>query len=120
MIGSVNLSTCCSRVEIICPELSIKELKILVQFLYTGILSCANENFASEMCENLKKYFGFPTLLIDLKARLLKSDSIQKKKLSTNLVKKILGISKDFNKKHEDVKDEVQNSNDNFVSMYSD
>ena len=120
MIGSVNLSTCCSKVEIICPELSIKELKILVQFLYTGVLSCADENFASEMCENLKKYFGFPKLLIDLKTRLLKCDYIQKTKLSTNLAKKIFGISNYFNGKHEDVKDEVQNSNDNFVSMYSD
>ena len=47
---------------------------------------------------------------------LLKSDYIQKKKLSTNLVKKIFGISKNFNGKHDDIKDEVQNSNDDFVS----
>ena len=54
MIENVNyLESCCSKIEILCPSLAQKDLEMIVKFLYTGKIICANQESASEVTKNL-------------------------------------------------------------------
>ena len=118
MVRSVNLGTCCSKIEMICPEVSKRELEILVRFFYTGTLSCIDENVATKLCENLTKCFGFPSMHIDMKSKVLKSIHIQNQELPAKIVNKTVGLNHEYNGKNDDIKEEVQDSNDNLVSTF--
>merc|ERR1712051_251145 len=61
MIKSANFDYCCSKASVLCP-MSKEELKMIVQFLYGGTLFCKNQKEASQMSENLKRFFGFPQI----------------------------------------------------------
>jgi len=39
MIKSATAGYCCSQIEIMCPSLTINELEMIVQFLYSGKIS---------------------------------------------------------------------------------
>jgi len=71
MIKSASIGCCCSQIEIMCPSLTINELEIIVQFLYSGKISCANQGIAVKISNNLTELFGFPVNF--LKVSLIKS-----------------------------------------------
>ena len=57
--------TCCCKIEILCQSTSKEELKIMVDFLYTGNISCDNETLGFLTCKNLNTMFGFPISIIE-------------------------------------------------------
>ena len=57
--------TCCCKIEILCQSISKEELKIMVDFLYTGNISCDNQTLGFLTCENLNKLFGFSISIIE-------------------------------------------------------
>ena len=62
LLKSVNLGTSFSKTEIIFDSVDKDELKMFVQFLYTGQISCNDQAFASQVSNNLTKLLGFPSL----------------------------------------------------------
>ena len=51
---------CCScKLEIIFP-LSKEELEIIIEFLYSGQITCDDKTFTSEILQKLTEIFGFP------------------------------------------------------------
>ena len=57
--------TCCCKIEILCQSTSKEELKIMVDFLYTGNISCDNATLGFLTCKNLNTMFGFPISIIE-------------------------------------------------------
>ena len=62
MIQSFNMDSCCSKIEILCPSLSREELGAIVQFLYSGKMSCFNQEGKSKLSDILTELFGFPSI----------------------------------------------------------
>ena len=60
MIREMNFESDCYKIEILCTSISREELQLMVNFLYTGKISCKDENLSSEACKNLSEVFGFP------------------------------------------------------------
>ena len=52
---------CCSKVSVIC-SIPKEELKLIVQFLYSGKLFFKNQKELSQLSENLTGLFGFPKI----------------------------------------------------------
>ena len=63
-----------SSLEIMCPNLTSSELEAIVQFLYSGKISCSDEVFANQVSNSLKELFGFP----------LSESSLEEEKLCQN------------------------------------
>ena len=49
-----------SKIEIVCPSTAKSELKMIVEFLYSGKISGPNHNVVSQASQNLTELFGFP------------------------------------------------------------
>jgi hypothetical protein len=49
-----------SKIEIVCPSTAKSELKMIVEFLYSGKISGSNQNVVSQASQNLTELFGFP------------------------------------------------------------
>ena len=65
IIKNSNSDTCCCKIEILCQSISKEELKIMVDFLYTGNISCDNASLGISTCKNLNTMFGFPINIIE-------------------------------------------------------
>ena len=50
---------CCSKIEVIFPEVSIEELDLIVEFLYSGQISCTSPIISAKVFSNLEKFLGF-------------------------------------------------------------
>ena len=59
MIMSVGTD---SKIEIICPSLSRKELETIAYFLYKGKILCSNQSHIFQASKNLEELFGFPLI----------------------------------------------------------
>ena len=70
MIKSVHMDYNCCKIDIVCSSLSKSEVKAVVQFLYTGEISCADEKMASQMTKNLSELFGFSEMNFILEPRM--------------------------------------------------
>ena len=84
MIKSTDSDYCCSKVSVIC-SIPKEELKLIVQFLYSGKLFFKNQKELSQLSENLTGLFGFPKI-IEPKIEPT-SNSISKEELSFDLKK---------------------------------
>ena len=62
MIKSVNLDCNDTPITIYCPFVSKVELKIIVNFLYSGKILCSNEEMGFQIEELLTELFGFPSI----------------------------------------------------------
>ena len=62
MIKSLDVE---SKIEIICPSLSLEELEIIVPFLYKGKVSVPDEELACKTSKNLMELFGFPLIAVE-------------------------------------------------------
>ena len=49
-----------SKIEIVCPSTAKSELKMIVEFLYSGKISGQNQNVVCQVSQNLTELFGFP------------------------------------------------------------
>ena len=65
IIKNTISETCCCKIEILCQSISKEELKIMVDFLYTGNISCDNQTLGFLTCKNLNTMFGFPINIIE-------------------------------------------------------
>ena len=120
MVKSLNMdSSSFDLVEVICPSMSKRDLENMVQFLYSGKISCCDKNSAALLCENLASIFGFPSMEIDMKSKTL--TTVERKANP----EKELALQKssilDFELKHvksneENIKEEIHNSDDSLVS----
>ena len=59
MISSVDSN---SKIEIICTSIDKEELEIIVKFLYSGEISCQNQNTENQVSRTLSELFGFPPI----------------------------------------------------------
>merc|ERR1711899_570495 len=50
------------KIKIICSFLEKEKLGIIVEFLYSGKISCSDLNVASNACKFLTQLFGFPPI----------------------------------------------------------
>ena len=62
MIKSLNMDSCLSKIEIMCPSLTKDELEIIVKFLYSGEISCVDHDLGNEVSNSLTQLFGFPSI----------------------------------------------------------
>ena len=51
------------KLEIIFPSLSIEDLDAMVEFLYTGQISCTDSNHVTRLISNLQDFLGFPNFM---------------------------------------------------------
>ena len=51
---------CCNHMDIMIPSLSKYDLEYLVEFLYSGQISCSDQETVSKVVSNLSKFLGFP------------------------------------------------------------
>ena len=74
MISSLDTE---SKIEIICPSLTLRELEVVIQFLYYGQISVPNESLACETSKNLVELFGFPLIAVESiwKPKLIQGES---------------------------------------------
>ena len=94
MVKSFSFDSCefdsCCKMEIMCPSLAKDELNNIIQFLYTGRISCMNELFANQVFSNLTKLFGFPSKNFDFNGTIIKGEMYD---LDGNLVSEFDSIS---------------------------
>ena len=65
IIKNTISETCCCKIEILCQSISKEELKSMVDFLYTGNISCDNATLGFLTCKNLNTMFGFSISIIE-------------------------------------------------------
>merc|ERR1740129_1153832 len=65
IIKNTISETCCCKIEIMCQSISKEELKIMVDFLYTGNVSVDNATLGFSTYKNLNTMFGFPINIIE-------------------------------------------------------
>ena len=65
IIKNTISETCCCKIEILCQSISKEELKIMVDFLYTGNAYVDNATLGFSTCKNLNTMFGFPINIIE-------------------------------------------------------
>ena len=106
MIKTVNLD-CNDPITIYCPFVSEVELKIIVNFLYSGKILCSNEEMGFQIEELLTELFGFPRMSTDEK-----SDTIVEKH-QKDLV--AVGEENDYNGGN--IKVEVKSSDNSMVRL---
>ena len=56
-------NSCCCKIEILCQSVSKEMLQIMVDFLYSGKISCDDQKLASQACKCLNVVFGFPIII---------------------------------------------------------
>ena len=108
MLQSVNMDLCCSKIEVLCPSISFEELEIMVQFFYSGRVSCQDQETGYQVSKNLTELFGFPSF--DGKSQLpkkLEESSFQKKSR-----KRSYALMHDINEEVS-VKEEIEDHNEN-------
>ena len=49
MIQSTTSDPCCCKIEIFCPSIAKEKLKIMVDFLYSGKISCDQGNLLKDI-----------------------------------------------------------------------
>ena len=103
MVKSVNVDSCCSKIEVLCPSISFEELEIMVQFFYSGRVSCQDQEIGYQVSKNLTELFGFPSF--DGKSQL-------PKKLEKKSKKRSLALMHDINEEVS-VKEEIKELNEN-------
>ena len=89
MIKRTDSDYCCSKVSVIC-SIPKEELKLIVQFLYSGKLFFKNQKELSQLSENLTGLFGFPKIYSSAKIEpKIKptSNLISKEELSIDVTK---------------------------------
>ena len=70
-----NVKTeCCNNLDIMLPSLTKDDLEYIVEFLYTGQISCPDQETVSHVLTNLSKLLGFPEGM-DLSEAPVKSES---------------------------------------------
>lgn len=70
-----NVKTeCCNNLDIMLPSLTKDDLEYVVEFLYTGQISCPDQETVSCVLTNLSKLLGFPEGM-DLSEAPVKSES---------------------------------------------
>ena len=121
-----NANYCCKVLEIVSP-CSKNELEYIVNFLYSGKISCLKQFDILQVQENLTKIFGFPENLFSFenpsKTNLEKGHKIEEKlenlmevsTLITDKKKKSAQYSKDI-LSPTDIKN---NTNNNFLALQS-
>ena len=62
MTKSVDNNSCCCKIEMLFPSLKKDELGIIVEFLYSGKISCPQKPMVTQTCTNLSQLFGFPSI----------------------------------------------------------
>ena len=86
MIMSVGID---SKIEIICPSLSRKELETIAYFLYNGKILCSNQSHIFQASKNLEELFGFPLIQDEIydteETIILPSARMKPRKQSLNL-----------------------------------
>ena len=65
---------CCNNLDIMLPSLTKDDLEYVVEFLYTGQISCPDKETVSQVLTNLSKLLGFPEGM-DLSEAPVKSES---------------------------------------------
>ena len=63
MIMNTTSDSCCCKIEILCQSISKEMLQIMVDFLYSGKISCDDQKLASQACKCLNALFGFPIIV---------------------------------------------------------
>ena len=63
MIKNTTSDSCCCKIEILCQSISKEMLQIMVDFLYSGKISCDDQKLASQACKCLNTVFGFPIIV---------------------------------------------------------
>ena len=97
MIKSTDSDYCCSKVSVIC-SIPKEELKLIVQFLYSGKLFFKNQKELNQLSENLTRLFGFPKIHSTSKTEpKTEPKTEQKSKPTSNLISKE-ELSIDLNK----------------------
>ena len=67
MLESVDTD---SEIKIICELVSKEELEIIVNFLYSGEISCVDQNLGNQVSRTLTELFGFPLLQESMSERI--------------------------------------------------
>ena len=122
MVKSLNMdSSSFDLVEVMCPSMSKRDLENMVQFLYSGKISCFDKSSAALLCENLTSIFGFPSMKIDVKTKVL--TTVERKASPEKELTLQNSSILDFELKHviskeENIKEEIHNSDDSLVSTY--
>ena len=93
MIKNTISDSCCCKIEILCQSISKEMLQIMVDFLYSGKISCDDQKLCSQACKYLNVVFGFPIIVKDDG----ESISIRTEKQRTIMPTKALQIAKDQN-----------------------
>ena len=94
----IKTSSIDSKIDIMCPDLSLQEVEIIVQFLYSGEIYHYDQNFIAEVSKNLADLFGFP--LLD------KGANLEQKMQAPSQRKKSRKQSLDSNSVGQDIKPE--------------
>ena len=63
MIKNTTSDSCCCKIEILCLSISKEVLQIMVDFLYSGKITCDDQKLASQVCKCLNAVFGFPIIV---------------------------------------------------------
>ena len=73
-----SFECCCSKIEIIIPSVSIEELDLMVEFLYSGQISCSNQDMATQAICNMQDFLGFskPLCISEIKTNSFKKEEI--------------------------------------------
>jgi hypothetical protein len=65
MIKNTTSDSCSCKIEILCQSISKEMLQIMVDFLYSGKISCDNQKLCIQACKCLNTVFGFPIIIKD-------------------------------------------------------
>ena len=63
MIKNTTSDSCCCKIEILCQSISKEMLQIMVDFLYSGKISCDDQKLVFQACKCLNAVFGFPIVV---------------------------------------------------------
>ena len=76
-----------SKIEIVCPSTAKSELKMIVEFLYSGKISGPNQNVVHQASQNLTELFGFPDFSENTGQSLSPRKSCRKRYLKPALIR---------------------------------
>ena len=93
-----------SKIEIVCPSTAKSELKMIVEFLYSGKISGPNQNVVYQASQNLTELFGFPNFSENPGQSFSQRKSCRKPSLNPALIRwallvwhKLSGVISDVN-----------------------
>ena len=110
MVKSVNRDCTDLQIAIFCPLVSKDELKIIVNFLYSGKILCANGTMGSQIEKLLTELFGFPSISFNQKSETI---------LEKHQVKEFITLCQenDYNGAGGQIKVEMKTPDINMVSF---